>query len=131
MAGKKLADFRLSSRQQRRRQLDLGITRGVWRVAVKENQILSDKYKGCRHFDLDGKEFDLKAGMLSGGKRIFPGNRVGCMCGWTPVVPGFDDHPPAANTRSRITMEPQRKSINLMPWLYALVAAVAAYIIFK
>lgn len=128
---KQPADNRSKLRRDRRRQLDLGITRGVWRVAIKENQIFSDKYKGCRHFDLDGKEFDLKVGMLSGGKHIFPGSRISCMCGWTPVIPGFDDSPAMANARPNVKRSPKRKTINLIPWFYALVAAVAAYIIFK
>lgn len=72
----------------RDRQLKPGITVGRWR------------YSGagaapCTHTTLNNKYFFLRKGAKFNGRYILPGEEVGCLCSWAPVIPGFiDDRPP-------------------------------------
>lgn len=69
----------------RAKQLDLGITEGVW--------IHSSAGKTPRptHVKMNGKTFDLKRGMWDSavGRYVLPGEEVNCRCQWRPVIPGF------------------------------------------
>jgi len=66
------------------RQLNLGITHGIWRHSHAGNPM-------CPHLRLDGKRFSLKRGMREGFRFIYPGCDAGCLCGWSPIVSGFED----------------------------------------
>ena len=78
------------------RQRSIGVTRGVLRHSH------GSKVPRKTHLDMDGKEFELAKGFWdpkavwvkgSGwkGKFVMPGELPGCLCYWSPVLPGLED----------------------------------------
>lgn len=70
---------------QAARQQDLGITTGTWRHSH------GGKTPRPSHVKADGKTFELAKGMYLDNEWVMPGQLPNCRCGWTPVIPGFDD----------------------------------------
>lgn len=74
---------KMTSDMTRARQLDLGITKGIWKHSH------ASKEPRRSHLDFDGKEFDLKDGAYLDGKWTWPAKEPNCHCGWQPVIDGF------------------------------------------
>lgn len=76
-----------TSAMQRARQLELGLTEGVW--------IHSHGGREPRktHLENDGKRFSIADGWFDPDpkvrKRIWPGELINCRCVWGPVIPGL------------------------------------------
>lgn len=71
---------------RRARELDLGITKGVWLHSG------GGREPRPTHVRNSGKEFNLNLGWPDPalkGKRIWPGTEPNCRCTWRPVVQGF------------------------------------------
>lgn len=70
------------------RQLDLGITEGIWRHSH------AGKEPRPTHVRMEGKKYLLSKGLYDSDPRvkrdIFPGELIRCRCFWQPVVKGFD-----------------------------------------
>lgn len=73
-----------TSQIARARQLQLGITEGIWRHSGAGHEPRPD------HVAFSGKRFNLKEGALISGSRIWPGELINCKCTWSPVIPGLD-----------------------------------------
>lgn len=69
----------------RTRQLELGVTEGVWQHSH------AGEVPRPSHLRNDGKRFSLKDGWYDPdeGERIWPGQLPNCRCTWRPVLPGF------------------------------------------
>jgi uncharacterized protein with gpF-like domain len=74
-----------TSAMQKARQLEIGITRGIWIHSG------GGKRPRPKHVAVDGVEFDLSEGLRVGdkGQYVMPGEEIECKCVWRPVVPGF------------------------------------------
>lgn len=72
-----------SSAMTQQRQLDLGITQGVWRHSH------AGKVPRQSHVDADGETFDINKGMFLDGEWIMPGTLINCRCTWRPIIPGL------------------------------------------
>lgn len=65
----------------RARQLELGITEGIWMHSHAGKTPRPD------HVAANGKQFKIAEGCLISGKYILPGEEVNCRCTWRPVLP--------------------------------------------
>jgi uncharacterized protein with gpF-like domain len=65
----------------RTRQLDLGITKGIWQHSH------AGKEPRASHVAANGKEFELTKGCLIDGEYILPGEKIRCRCTWRGVLP--------------------------------------------
>lgn len=74
--------IREQKRQARLRQINLGISKCIWRYANWGRS-------PCDHSSLDGKRYPLNRGMKFKGSHIFPGEEDGCQCMSSPVIEGF------------------------------------------
>lgn len=70
---------------QAARQKDLGITTGTWRHSH------GGRTPRPSHVKADGTTFDISKGLYLDGEWVMPAQLPNCRCGWTPVLPGFDE----------------------------------------
>lgn len=79
--------FKANSSLQKARQLNLGITRGIWRHSH------AGKEPRPSHLANDGNEFDLKTGWYDPDEKawIMPGQLINCRCTWSPIIPELED----------------------------------------
>lgn len=68
---------------QAQRQMDLGITEGVWRHSH------AGKVPRPSHVAADNERFKLAEGKLIDGEMIMPGQKPRCRCTWRSVIPGL------------------------------------------
>jgi hypothetical protein len=85
------------------RQIEIGITHGVWHFLFLKNP-------SCNHQSLHEKHFPLSKGMLFGDKYIYPGEEPNCRCWYTCVIAGFDDD------KENILQKIKRKTRKLLNW---------------
>lgn len=76
--------FKLGSQEKLKRQIELGITEGVWRRSDTGSF-------HCPHLHLDGRIFRLDTGLEHDGRLIYPHQEAGCICDWTAIIPGLDE----------------------------------------
>lgn len=71
---------------ERVRQMELGITRGVWMHSH------AGKEPRPTHVAMDNKEYDLAKGMYDSdeGEWVHPGQLINCRCTNRPVIEGFE-----------------------------------------
>lgn len=73
---------------QKARQVDLGITHGIWMHSH------AGKEPRPTHLANDGKRFSVVDGWFDPDpkvrQRIMPGELINCRCTWRPIVAGFD-----------------------------------------
>lgn len=74
-----------TSTLQAARQKSIGITEGIWKHSH------AGRVPRPSHLKADGTKFDLSKGLYLDGKWVMPGEEINCRCGWTPVLPGFDE----------------------------------------
>lgn len=79
--------FKANSSLQKARQLDLGITHGIWHHSH------AGKEPRPSHVANDGKKFDLRTGWYDPdeGEWIMPGQLINCRCTWAPIIPELED----------------------------------------
>lgn len=65
------------------RQLEMGITHGIWRHSH------AGKEPRPSHVKADGERFDLRKGMFLDGKRTHPGCEINCRCWYSPILPDY------------------------------------------
>lgn len=63
------------------RRLELGFTKAIWKHSS------AGKKPRISHVYANGKEFDLEKGCLIDGEYILPGEKIGCRCYSTVVIP--------------------------------------------
>ena len=66
------------------RRLELGLTEAIWMFSGIPCEGQAD------HERLNGRRFNIKTGVLMGGKWIWPGSEPGCRCCDKTDIPGFD-----------------------------------------
>ena len=66
------------------RQESLGLTKARWRHSH------AGKKPRPSHVAADGKEYDVRTGMLIDGKYIRPGEEPNCRCASESIIPGFE-----------------------------------------
>ena len=68
---------------QAARQLEMGITHGIWRHSH------AGKEPRPSHVKADGERFDLRKGMYLDGEWTLPGQQINCRCFYSPVLPDY------------------------------------------
>lgn len=68
---------------QSARQLEMGITHGIWRHSH------AGKEPRPSHVKADGEKFDLRKGMYLDGEWTLPGQQINCRCFYSPVLPDY------------------------------------------
>lgn len=68
---------------QAARQLEMGITHGIWRHSH------AGKEPRPSHVKADGEKFDLRKGMYLDGEWTLPGQQINCRCFYSPVLPAY------------------------------------------
>lgn len=70
----------------RLRQLELGITRGIW------NHTAASLQPRPEHQDFNGQEYDIQAGhdFDDGAGPVQPGEDINCGCFGSSIIPGYD-----------------------------------------
>lgn len=69
---------------EKTRQREIGVTEAIWCHSR------GGKHPRASHVAFDGKRYDINAGALIDGKRIWPGTEIWCRCYSKAVLPGFD-----------------------------------------
>lgn len=64
---------------------ELGFTTGIWKKSI------AGKTHRKEHAAVDGKEFDLKKGMLIQGKYTFPRMEINCKCSYKLIMKKYDE----------------------------------------
>ena len=72
---------------QSARQLEMGITHGIWRHSH------AGKEPRPSHVKADGEKFDLRKGMFLDGKWTLPGHEINCRCWYSPILTGKPEKP--------------------------------------
>ena len=68
---------------QAARQLEMGITHGIWRHSH------AGKEPRPSHVKVDGEKFDLRKGLFLDGEWTLPGQQINCRCWYSPVLPAY------------------------------------------
>lgn len=68
---------------QSARQLEMGITHGIWRHSH------AGKEPRPSHVKADGEKFNLRKGMFLDGKWTLPGHEINCRCWYSPILPDY------------------------------------------
>ncbi|MGP8437768.1 hypothetical protein ACT2FY_38755 [Paraburkholderia fungorum] len=86
---------RATAMMSQQRSIGLGIHTAIWRYSVPCMDMNAPTDASCRtdrlHKNLNGKAFELNKGVLIEGRWVLPGQDGLCKCGWSPVIPGFED----------------------------------------
>lgn len=69
---------------QATRQMDLGITHGIWRHSH------AGKVPRPSHVNVDGQKFEIAKGLFLDGEWVRPAEAINCRCFYTPIVQGFE-----------------------------------------